>query len=111
MGRISLYSKNGVACYLTNRGRRIPKDVVEEFSDLYNEVKGTPGQFGDMTQKCWDKQDADRLSQKGLKCHLLDFARCLVVTIDTMVFYEYSTFLKAYLSCSLYIAIELIFVH
>ncbi|XP_006877743.1 PREDICTED: spermine oxidase isoform X5 [Chrysochloris asiatica] len=37
VGRISLYSKNGVACYLTNRGRRIPKDVVEEFSDLYNE--------------------------------------------------------------------------
>ena len=39
VGRISLYSKNGVACYLTNRGCRIPKDVVEEFSDLYNEVR------------------------------------------------------------------------
>ncbi|XP_021544826.1 spermine oxidase isoform X5 [Neomonachus schauinslandi] len=39
VGRISLYSKNGVACYLTNRGCRIPKDVVEEFSDLYNEVE------------------------------------------------------------------------
>ncbi|XP_040303536.1 spermine oxidase isoform X3 [Herpailurus yagouaroundi] len=39
VGRISLYSKNGVACYLTNRGHRIPKDVVEEFSDLYNEVE------------------------------------------------------------------------
>ncbi|XP_029420708.1 spermine oxidase isoform X7 [Nannospalax galili] len=39
VGRISFYSKNGVACYLTNRGRRIPKDVVEEFSDLYNEVE------------------------------------------------------------------------
>lgn len=39
VGRISLYSKNGVACYLTNHGRRIPKDVVEEFSDLYNEVR------------------------------------------------------------------------
>ncbi|XP_036274380.1 spermine oxidase isoform X4 [Pipistrellus kuhlii] len=39
VGRISLYSKNGVACYLTNRGRRVPKDVVEEFSDLYNEVE------------------------------------------------------------------------
>lgn len=39
VGRISLYSKNGVACYLTNCGRRIPKDVVEEFSDLYNEVR------------------------------------------------------------------------
>ncbi|XP_059561614.1 spermine oxidase isoform X3 [Myotis daubentonii] len=39
VGRISLYSKNGVACYLTNHGRRIPKDVVEEFSDLYNEVE------------------------------------------------------------------------
>lgn len=47
VGRISHYSKNGVACYLTNRGRRVPKDVVEEFSDLYNEVKGTSGQFGD----------------------------------------------------------------
>lgn len=91
VGRISLYSKNGVACYLTNRGRRIPKDVVEEFSDIYNEVKETPGQFGDMTQKCWGRQDADRLSQTGLKCHLLDFARCLVVTVDTMVFYGHST--------------------
>ncbi|XP_075867075.1 spermine oxidase isoform X2 [Microcebus murinus] len=39
VGRISLYSKNGVACYLTDHGRRIPKDVVEEFSDLYNEVE------------------------------------------------------------------------
>lgn len=39
VGRISLYSKNGVACYLTNHGRRIPKDVVEEFGDLYNEVR------------------------------------------------------------------------
>ncbi|XP_043842646.1 spermine oxidase isoform X2 [Dromiciops gliroides] len=39
VGRISLYSKNGVAYYLTNRGQRIPKDVVEEFSDLYNEVE------------------------------------------------------------------------
>lgn len=47
VGRISLYSKNGVACYLTNRGRRIPKDVVEEFSDLYNEVRGLSGQCGD----------------------------------------------------------------
>lgn len=47
MGRISLYSKNGVACYLTNRGCRIPKDVVEEFSDLYNEVRGPSGQCGD----------------------------------------------------------------
>ncbi|XP_077426335.1 spermine oxidase [Vanacampus margaritifer] len=36
--RISLYSKNGVAHYLTNVGKRIPKDLVEEFSDLYNEV-------------------------------------------------------------------------
>ncbi|CAL8331482.1 unnamed protein product [Lota lota] len=38
VGRISLYGKNGVAHYQTNRGRRIPKDLVEEFSDLYNEV-------------------------------------------------------------------------
>lgn len=38
VGRISLYSKNGVAYHLTNSGQRIPKDVVEEFSDLYNEV-------------------------------------------------------------------------
>ncbi|KAM9819072.1 spermine oxidase [Syngnathus typhle] len=38
VGRISLYSKNGVAHYLTNVGKRIPKDLVEEFSDLYNEV-------------------------------------------------------------------------
>lgn len=38
VGRISLYSKNGVAYHLTNNGQRIPKDVVEEFSDLYNEV-------------------------------------------------------------------------
>lgn len=95
VGRISLYSKNGVACYLTNRGRRIPKDVVEEFSDLYNEVKGMSGQFGDMTQECWGRQDADRLSQKGLKYHLLDFARCLAVTIDTMVLYGHSTFFKS----------------
>ncbi|KAG3262891.1 spermine oxidase [Callospermophilus lateralis] len=45
VGRISLYSKNGVACYLTNRGRRIPKDVVEEFSDLYNEVYNLTQEF------------------------------------------------------------------
>lgn len=51
VGRISHYSKNGVACYLTNRGRRIPKDVVEEFSDLYNEVRGTSGCLG-MQQEC-----------------------------------------------------------
>lgn len=38
VGRISLYTKNGVAHYQTNGGRRIPKDLVEEFSDLYNEV-------------------------------------------------------------------------
>ncbi|XP_030643788.1 spermine oxidase [Chanos chanos] len=38
VGRISLYAKNGVAHYLTNNGKRIPKDLVEEFSDLYNEV-------------------------------------------------------------------------
>lgn len=95
VGRISLYSKNGVACYLTNRGRRIPKDVVEEFSDLYNEVKGMSGPFGDMTQECWGRQDADRLSPKGLKCHLLDFARCLAVTIDTVVLYGHSTFFKS----------------
>ncbi|EAX10463.1 SMOX isoform 2 [Pan troglodytes] len=45
VGRISLYSKNGVACYLTNHGRRIPKDVVEEFSDLYNEVYNLTQEF------------------------------------------------------------------
>ncbi|GAB5569391.1 spermine oxidase isoform X1 [Prionailurus iriomotensis] len=45
VGRISLYSKNGVACYLTNRGHRIPKDVVEEFSDLYNEVYNLTQEF------------------------------------------------------------------
>lgn len=45
VGRISLYSKNGVACYLTNRGQRIPKDVVEEFSDLYNEVYNMTQEF------------------------------------------------------------------
>ncbi|XP_006096486.1 spermine oxidase isoform X2 [Myotis lucifugus] len=45
VGRISLYSKNGVACYLTNHGRRIPKDVVEEFSDLYNEVYNMTQEF------------------------------------------------------------------
>ncbi|CAL8330233.1 unnamed protein product [Merluccius merluccius] len=38
VGRISLYGKNGVAHYQTNSSRRIPKDLVEEFSDLYNEV-------------------------------------------------------------------------
>ncbi|XP_028657385.2 spermine oxidase [Erpetoichthys calabaricus] len=38
VGRISLYSKNGVAYHLTSSGKRIPKDLVEEFSDLYNEV-------------------------------------------------------------------------
>ncbi|XP_073335142.1 spermine oxidase [Pagrus major] len=38
VGRISLYAKNGVAHYQTNAGKRIPKDLVEEFSDLYNEV-------------------------------------------------------------------------
>ncbi|CAB1328234.1 unnamed protein product, partial [Coregonus sp. 'balchen'] len=38
VGRISLYTKNGVAHYQTNSGTRIPKDLVEEFSDLYNEV-------------------------------------------------------------------------
>ncbi|XP_047221636.1 spermine oxidase isoform X2 [Girardinichthys multiradiatus] len=37
-GRISLYTKNGVAHYQTNVGKRIPKDLVEEFSDLYNDV-------------------------------------------------------------------------
>ncbi|KAF7217956.1 spermine oxidase isoform X2 [Nothobranchius furzeri] len=39
VGRISLYTKNGVAHYQTNVGKRIPKDLVEEFSDLYNEVE------------------------------------------------------------------------
>lgn len=43
VGRISLYAKNGVAHYQTNSGKRIPKDLVEEFSDLYNEVRGLCG--------------------------------------------------------------------
>ncbi|XP_072318366.1 spermine oxidase isoform X1 [Eucyclogobius newberryi] len=38
VGRISLYTKSGVAHYQTDAGRRIPKDLVEEFSDLYSEV-------------------------------------------------------------------------
>ncbi|XP_028833829.1 spermine oxidase [Denticeps clupeoides] len=38
VGRISLYAKKGLAHYQTNNGKRIPKDLVEEFSDLYNEV-------------------------------------------------------------------------
>lgn len=41
VGRISLFTKNGVAHYQTNAGTRIPKDLVEEFSDLYNEVRAT----------------------------------------------------------------------
>lgn len=41
VGRISLFTKNGVAHYQTNAGTRIPKDLVEEFSDLYNEVSVT----------------------------------------------------------------------
>ncbi|XP_041259102.1 spermine oxidase [Onychostruthus taczanowskii] len=45
VGRISLYSKNGVAYHLTNSGQRIPKDVVEEFSDLYNEVYNLTQEF------------------------------------------------------------------
>ncbi|XP_029449295.1 spermine oxidase isoform X2 [Rhinatrema bivittatum] len=45
VGRISLYSKNGVAHYLTNSGQRIPKDLVEEFSDLYNEVYNLTQEF------------------------------------------------------------------
>lgn len=38
VGRISLYTKSGVAHYQTHEGKRIPKDLVEEFSDLYSEV-------------------------------------------------------------------------
>lgn len=38
VGRISLYTKTGVAHYQTSTGKRIPKHLVEEFSDLYNEV-------------------------------------------------------------------------
>ncbi|MFT7807652.1 spermine oxidase-like [Arapaima gigas] len=45
VGRISLYTKNGVAHYLTNSGRRIPKHLVEEFSDLYNEVYDLTQEF------------------------------------------------------------------
>lgn len=43
VGRISLYTKNGVAHYQTNSGKRIPKDLVEEFRDRYNEVCGGTG--------------------------------------------------------------------
>ncbi|XP_035275357.1 spermine oxidase [Anguilla anguilla] len=45
VGRISLYTKNGVAHYQTNNGKRIPKDLVEEFSDLYNEVYDLTQEF------------------------------------------------------------------
>lgn len=45
VGRISLFTKNGVAHYQTNAGTRIPKDLVEEFSDLYNEVSATVQQL------------------------------------------------------------------
>lgn len=45
VGRISLYSKDGVAYFLTNCGKRIPKDAVEEFSDLYNEVYDLTQEF------------------------------------------------------------------
>ncbi|CAL1601299.1 unnamed protein product [Knipowitschia caucasica] len=38
VGRISLYTKSGVAHYQTNAGKRIPKDLVEEFSDVYSQV-------------------------------------------------------------------------
>ncbi|XP_061840010.1 spermine oxidase [Nerophis lumbriciformis] len=38
VGRLSQYSKNGVAFYQTNVGKRVAKHLVEEFSDLYNEV-------------------------------------------------------------------------
>ncbi|XP_078264161.1 spermine oxidase [Rhinoraja longicauda] len=44
-GRISLYSKNGVAHYYTSSGQRIPKDVIEEFSDVYNEVYNLTQEF------------------------------------------------------------------
>lgn len=37
--RISLFTKKGVSHYQTNLGKRIPKHVVEEFRDLYNEVR------------------------------------------------------------------------
>ncbi|XP_060543159.1 spermine oxidase isoform X1 [Pantherophis guttatus] len=45
LGRISLYSRNGVAYHLTSSGQRIPKDLVEEFSDLYNEVYNLTQEF------------------------------------------------------------------
>ncbi|KAJ8335806.1 hypothetical protein SKAU_G00391480 [Synaphobranchus kaupii] len=53
VGRISLYTKNGVAHYQTNNGKRIPKDLVEEFSDLYNEndlpqLKGISDEVGEL---------------------------------------------------------------
>ncbi|XP_072112802.1 spermine oxidase isoform X2 [Mobula birostris] len=44
-GRISLYSKNGVAHYYTSSGQRVPKDIIEEFSDVYNEVYNLTQEF------------------------------------------------------------------
>ncbi|XP_007896219.1 spermine oxidase [Callorhinchus milii] len=45
IGRISLYSKNGVAHYYTSSGKRVPKDFVEEFRDVYNEVYDLTQEF------------------------------------------------------------------
>lgn len=57
VGRISLFTKNGVAHYQTNAGTRIPKDLVEEFSDLYNEVRaGRRADVAARTQPCVRKR-------------------------------------------------------
>uniref|UniRef100_A0A3B4BHP9 Amine oxidase domain-containing protein n=1 Tax=Periophthalmus magnuspinnatus TaxID=409849 RepID=A0A3B4BHP9_9GOBI len=51
VGRISLYTKSGVAHYQTNAGKRIPKDLVEEFSDLYSEVSTLAVFFTNKTEQ------------------------------------------------------------
>ncbi|KAJ8281051.1 hypothetical protein GJAV_G00062950 [Gymnothorax javanicus] len=54
VGRISLYAKNGVAIYQTSNGKRIAKDLVEEFTDLYNE----PQEGADISSGCaWQVYD------------------------------------------------------
>ncbi|KAM9315190.1 LOW QUALITY PROTEIN: spermine oxidase [Pholidichthys leucotaenia] len=59
VGRISLYTKNGVAHCQTNVGKRIPKDLVEEFSDLYNEVyEQTQKFFQDGKPVCAESQNS-----------------------------------------------------
>ncbi|EHB04314.1 Spermine oxidase [Heterocephalus glaber] len=77
VGRISLYSKNGVACYLTNRSRRIPKDVVEEFSDLYNEFedKQKPSLLEETTDGERSVGRISLYSKNGVACYLTTRSR------------------------------------